>query len=114
MQGRADKGIIVTTGSTIDAKREAVRDGVPPIEFVDGEKLVGMIEQLELGLTPIKSFTIDESFFNEFGSQVLTFAATIWVGEIKTVSADKCWASISRRSRAHSCLHQCSRFSMTT
>ena len=69
MQGRADKGIIVTTGSfTTDAKREAVRDGVPPIELVDGEKLVGMIEQLELGLAPVKSFTIDESFFKEFGS----------------------------------------------
>lgn len=71
MQGRADKGIIVTTGSfTTDAKREAVRDGVPTIELVDGEKLVGMIEQVELGLTPIKSFTIDESFFKEFGSEV--------------------------------------------
>ena len=67
MQGRADKGIIVTTGSfTSDAKRESVRDGVPPIELVDGEKLVTMIEQLELGLRPIKSFKLDESFFDEF------------------------------------------------
>jgi len=41
MMGRADKGIITTTGTfTQNAKREARRDGVTPIELVDGEKLV--------------------------------------------------------------------------
>lgn len=69
MQGRADKGIIVTTGAfTSEAKKEAVRDGVPPIELVDGEKLVAMLEDLELGLHPIKSFKVQESFFDEFKS----------------------------------------------
>jgi len=69
MQGRADKGIIITTGAfTSEARKEAVRDGVPPIELVDGEKLVTMIEQLELGLTPIKAFKVDESFFAQFKS----------------------------------------------
>jgi restriction system protein len=67
MQGRADKGIIITTGSfTAEARREASRDGVPPIELIDGEKLVEMLEDLELGLKPIKAYEIDESFFNEF------------------------------------------------
>lgn len=38
MQGRADKGIIITTGRfTRDAKAEARRDGVTPIEIVDGK-----------------------------------------------------------------------------
>jgi restriction system protein len=38
MTGRADKGIIITTGSfTSEARKEAVRDGAPPIELVDGE-----------------------------------------------------------------------------
>ena len=32
----------------------------------DGEKLVEMLEDLELGLKPIKAYEIDESFFNEF------------------------------------------------
>lgn len=69
MQGRADKGIIVSTGSfSSESKREAVRDGAPPIELVDGEKLVNMIEELQLGLIPIKSFKLDESFFQEFQS----------------------------------------------
>lgn len=67
MQGRADKGIIITTGAfTSDAKKEAVRDGVPPIELVDGEKLVTMLEELELGLRPVKAFTLDDGFFEEF------------------------------------------------
>lgn len=64
---RADKGIIVTTGGfTSDAKKEAVRDGVPPIELVDGEKLVTMLEDLELGPHPIKSFKVHDAFFDEF------------------------------------------------
>ena len=67
MQGRADKGIVITTGAfTPDAKKEAVRDGVPSIELVDSEKLVAMLEGLQLGLRPIPSFEIDESFFQEF------------------------------------------------
>lgn len=69
MAGRADKGIIITTGSfTSDARKEAVRDGVPPIELVDGEKLVKMFENCELGLIPRKAFDIDESFFKEFSA----------------------------------------------
>ena len=67
MMGRADKGIIITTGSfTSDARKEAVRDGVPPIELVDGEKLVNMLEQLELGLKPQRTFDVDTAFFDQF------------------------------------------------
>ena len=69
MQGRADKGIIITTGAfSSEAKKEALRDGVPPIELVDGEKLVTMLEDLELGVSPIKAFKVRESFFDEFKS----------------------------------------------
>jgi restriction system protein len=67
MMGRADKGIIITTGTfTLEAKKEARRDGVPPIELVDGEALVRMFEQLELGLLPRKTFDINHKFFEEF------------------------------------------------
>ena len=69
MAGRADKGIIVTTGTfTSEARREANRDGVPPIELIDGEKLVDMLENLELGLKPVKAYEVDEIFFNQFKS----------------------------------------------
>jgi len=66
MLGRADKGIIITTGNfTADAKNEA-RRVPPPIELVDGEKLVQMFENLELGLKPKKDFDLDYIFFNDF------------------------------------------------
>jgi restriction system protein len=69
MAGRADKGIILTTGSfTTDAKREAMRDGVPQIELVDGEKLIEMFEELELGLIPRKTFDLDEKYFEDYRS----------------------------------------------
>jgi restriction system protein len=67
MGGRADKGIIVTTGTfTLDAKKEARRDGVPPIELVDGELLVQMFERLQLGLIPRTTYDVDEKFFEDF------------------------------------------------
>ena len=67
MAGRADKGIILTTGSfSSEAHREALRDGVPPIELVDGERLVAMLEGLERGLAPVKAYRIDSEFFREF------------------------------------------------
>ena len=67
MTGRADKGIIITTGSfTSEARKEAMRDGAPPIELVDGEKLTGMLEKLELGLRPRQTFEVDPPFFEEY------------------------------------------------
>lgn len=72
MAGRADKGIIITTGRfTKDAKNEAVRDGVPPIELVDGEKLVNMFEKLEFGLIPRTVYDVDLEFFREFQKPVI-------------------------------------------
>jgi len=65
--GRADKGIIITTGSfTAEARKEAVRDGVTAIELVDGEKLITMREGLELGLNPRRTFEVDAVFFDQF------------------------------------------------
>ncbi|MGB3496011.1 MAG: restriction endonuclease [Elainellaceae cyanobacterium] len=67
MMGRADKGIILTTGTfTTDAQREAVRDGVPPIELVHGEKLLDMFENLELGLISRTTYDVNLHFFHEF------------------------------------------------
>jgi restriction system protein len=39
---------------------------VPPIELVDGEKLVRMFEQAQLGLRPRQTFEVDVLFFEEF------------------------------------------------
>jgi restriction system protein len=67
MQGRADKGIIITTGRfTAEAKREAVRDGVPPIEIIDGERLVSLFEKYKLGLKPKVVYDVVPDFFDNY------------------------------------------------
>jgi restriction system protein len=67
MQGRADKGIILTTGTfSPQARNEALREGVPPIELVDAEKLLDMLEDLQLGFKPKRAFDIDEAFLAQF------------------------------------------------
>ena len=67
MDGRADKGIIITTGTfTAEARREATRDGASPIELIDGEKLLDMLESLELGLRSVTTYEVNHAFFAEF------------------------------------------------
>ena len=45
-----DKGLAITTGSfTGDAKREATRDGAPPIDLIDGDGLCELLKRYELG-----------------------------------------------------------------
>ena len=51
MVGRADKGLLITTGNfTREAEREATRDGAPAIDLIDGDLLVDKLKQLELGV----------------------------------------------------------------
>ncbi len=52
MVGRADKGLFLTTGRfTKDAEREAVRDGAPAIDLIDGIELCHLLKSLELGVS---------------------------------------------------------------
>jgi|JI8StandDraft_1071087.scaffolds.fasta_scaffold246279_1 restriction system protein len=67
MQGRGEKGLIITTGRfTKEAKGEANRDGVTPIELIDGDRLVELFEKYHLGLKPVTVFEIDQEFFKSF------------------------------------------------
>lgn len=67
MLGRADKGLILTTGTfTNDAKAEARRDGAPPIELVDGATLVELMKKLQLGVVERTSYEMDGNFFSQF------------------------------------------------
>lgn len=51
MVGRADKGMIISTGGfTLDARREATRDGAPPIDLIDGRLLTDKLKELKLGV----------------------------------------------------------------
>ncbi|MYI98387.1 MAG: restriction endonuclease, partial [Gemmatimonadetes bacterium] len=52
MTGRADKGLIITTGGfTREARREATREGAPPIDLIDGDHLIDILMKLELGVS---------------------------------------------------------------
>lgn len=51
MQGRADKGLFITTGHfTREAIKEATRDGASPIDLIDGELLCDKLKELKLGV----------------------------------------------------------------
>jgi len=66
MQGRADKGLFITTGSfTTEAKREATRDGAPAIDLIDGETLIERLKDLGLGVEEkiIKDYDVKEEWF---------------------------------------------------
>jgi restriction system protein len=66
MQGRADKGLFITTGTfTREAVREATRDGAIAIDLVDGEKLADKLRELSLGLKIelTENITVDEDWF---------------------------------------------------
>ncbi|MGB0274417.1 MAG: restriction endonuclease [Flavobacteriaceae bacterium] len=51
MSGRADKGLILTTGSfTREAKKEATRDGAIPIDLIDGNEFAERLKELKIGV----------------------------------------------------------------
>lgn len=69
MQGRADKGLFVTTGTfTREAVKEATRDGAPPIDLIDGELLCDKLKELNLGVETeiIEIVKVKQDWFDQF------------------------------------------------
>ena len=67
MMGRADKGLIITTGSfTREAQREATREGAAAIDLVDGDQLVDMLKLLGLGVTTrqVEEVAVEKAWFD--------------------------------------------------
>lgn len=66
MMGRAEKGVILTTGGfTEEAQREATRDGVPLIDLIDGELLMDKMKELKLGVSAkmVEVVEVDKDWF---------------------------------------------------
>ncbi|MEQ8651361.1 MAG: restriction endonuclease [Kiloniellales bacterium] len=66
LQGRADKGLFITTGNfTSQSYEEATRDGAIAIDLIDGERLCELLKQYDLGVTTemIEKVTILEDWF---------------------------------------------------
>jgi restriction system protein len=68
MQGRADKGLFITTGTfTREATKEASRDGAPPIDLIDGELLCDKLKELGLGVSTetVEVVNIKKNWFDK-------------------------------------------------
>jgi restriction system protein len=70
MAGRGDKGLLITTGSfTGDAKREATRDGAPPIDLIDGDYFCELLKRYELGVKTtvrqVEEVVVQPEFFGD-------------------------------------------------
>jgi len=68
MAGRGDKGLFITTGNfTADARSEASRDGAPPIDLIDGQRLCELLKQYELGVRTttrqVEDVSVDRDFW---------------------------------------------------
>lgn len=70
MAGRGDKGLLITTGTfTSEAKAEATRDGPPPIDLIDGNRLCDLLKEYDLGVKTtvrqVEDITVDTEFFTD-------------------------------------------------
>ena len=71
MAGRGEKGLLITTGSfTRDAQAEATRDGAPPVELIDGDRLCDLLKEFRLGVDVreriAEDVTVNPGFFDEY------------------------------------------------
>jgi restriction system protein len=68
MMGRTDKGLIITTGTfSPDARKEATRDGAPPIDLIDGVSLCEKLKELSLGVETklVEEVSIKPTWFEQ-------------------------------------------------
>jgi restriction system protein len=72
MAGRGEKGLLITTASfTPAAYSEATRDGVTPIDLIDGNELCDLLKRHGVGVsvterTPVEDVIVDQSFWETF------------------------------------------------
>lgn len=60
-----EKGVLITTGTfTREAKEEASSEGKRLIDLMDGEELINKLAEYGIGLNEVKSYEVDEEFFN--------------------------------------------------
>jgi restriction system protein len=69
MVGRAEKGLVMTTGTfTVDARKEATRDGAPAIDLLDGETLCELLKNLKIGVSirKVEHILVEQDAFLDF------------------------------------------------
>ena len=68
MAGRGEKGLLITTGTfTNDARAESRRDGAPPIDLIDGDRLCELLKEYAIGVTTtprtVEDVTVQAEYF---------------------------------------------------
>ena len=67
IQGRAERGIFLTTGTfTKGAKEEAARENTTAIELVDIDRLLELLIEENLGVKETKALKIEPDFFSAY------------------------------------------------
>lgn len=67
VQGQADRGMLLTTGTfTRNAQQAAIRPGAVPIDLIDGELLVDKLKELGLGVSTrmVEEVVVDTAWFS--------------------------------------------------
>lgn len=67
VQGQADRGMFLTTGTfTRSARQTATRPGAVPIDLIDGELLVDKLKELGLGVSTrmVEEVVVETDWFN--------------------------------------------------
>lgn len=71
IQGRAERGIFLTTGTfTKGAREEAARENATAIEIVDIDRLLELLIEESLGVRETKALTIDREFFAPYQPRI--------------------------------------------
>jgi restriction system protein len=66
MDGRSDKGILITTGTfTAGAIKEATRSGAVPIDLIDGDRLCDLLKSLAIGVKTelVEKVTVNADYY---------------------------------------------------
>lgn len=71
MAGRGEKGLLITTASfTAAAYSEATRDGVKPIDLIDGNELCDLLKRHGVGVSvnerTVEDVSVNETFWSTF------------------------------------------------
>ena len=64
-----DLGVSADRSFTADAKKEATRDGAPPIDLIDGDRLCELLKRYDLGVRTVtrtvEDISVNSGFFGE-------------------------------------------------
>lgn len=71
MAGRGDKGLLITTGTfTNDARTESKRDGAPPIDLIDGDRLCELLKEYAIGVSTTERVVEDVKVEADYFSSI--------------------------------------------